>query len=313
VQVNLVADTAGFGAARVDTNLGNPWGISMSKSGTFWLSCNTTGTTVVYDEEGNEKFPAVAIPFGGMHRGSSPTGAVFNGTSNFLVSGKIARFIYCTEEGTIAAWATGDSTVTMADRSAAKAVYKGLEIANDGTGDFIYAADFYNNRIDVFDKSFNYLAHRTMTDPDIPAGFAPFNIRNIGGKLYVAYAKQIALSQDDEKGPGNGFVNIFNPDGTFIKRFVSQGALNSPWGIMQPPKAFGQDTNVILIANWGDGRINVYDTAGTLKGPLGFDGTPIIINGLWDIAFHPASNTRLYFTAGPGDEQYGLFGYLELK
>lgn len=313
IQVNLVADTAGLGAIRVDTNLSNPWGISIGKTGTFWLSCNNTGSTVIYDEEGKEKLGAVAIPYGSAHRGGTPTGAVFNGTSSFMVGGKVARFIYCTEKGTIAAWATGDSTVTVADRSTEKAVYKGLEIANDGTGDHIYAADFYNNRIDVFDQSFNYLAYRTMTDPSMPAGFAPFNIRNIGGRLYVTYAKQKAHSEDDEQGPGNGYVSIFNPDGTFIKRFTSQGALNSPWGIIQPPKAFGQDTNVILIANFGDGRINVYDTMGTLKGPLGFDGEPIVINGLWDIAFHPSSSTRLYFTAGPGNERYGLFGYLKLK
>ncbi len=313
VQVNLVADTAGFGAARTDTNLANPWGISMGRTGIFWIACNNTGKTVVYDEEGNEEFPAVAIPYNGRRNGSSPTGSIFNPTSGFVVNGKAARFIYCTENGTIDAWVAGDSTITVADRSASGAIYKGLAMANDGTSDHIYAANFFSAKIDVFDQAFNYLAPRAFTDPDIPVGYAPFNIRTIDGKLYVAYAKQKAHSRDDEKGPGNGYVSIFDPKGTLIKRFASQGALNSPWGIIQPPKVFGQDTNVILIANFGDGRINVYDTSGMLRGPLGYEGIPITINGLWDIAFHPSSSERLYFTAGPGEERYGLFGYLKLK
>ncbi len=313
VQVNLVADTAGFGAARIDTNLANPWGISMGRTGIFWIACNNTGKTVVYDEEGNEELPAVAIPYHGRRNGSSPTGSIFNPTSGFVVNGKAARFIYCTEDGTIDAWVAGDSTITVADRSTSGAIYKGLAMANDGTGDLIYAANFFSGKIDVFDPAFNYLAPRAFTDPGIPLGYAPFNIRTISGKLYVAYAKQKAHSRDDEKGPGNGYVSIFDPKGTLIKRFASQGALNSPWGIIQPPKAFGQDTNVIFIANFGDGRINVYDTSGVLKGPLGYEGAPITINGLWDIAFHPSSNERLYFAAGPGEERYGLFGYLKLK
>ena len=313
VQVNLVSDTAGFGAMRIDTNLVNAWGISIGKTGTFWLSSNNTGETVVYDDEGNEKLGAVAIPFNGARHGGEPTGAIYNPTDNFTVNGKPARFIYCTEGGTIAAWATGDSTVTVVNKSGRNAAYKGLAMANDGSGDHIYAADFFNNKIDVFDHTFSEVGYRPFTDPDMPAGYAPFNIKNIAGRLYVAYAKQKAHSIDDEQGPGNGYVNIFSPDGRLIKRFASQGALNSPWGMVQPPKTLGQDTNIILIANFGDGRINVYDTTGTLKGPLGFDGVPISINGLWDIAVHPSHSNRLYFTAGPGQEQYGLFGYLKVK
>lgn len=313
LQVNLVADTAGFDALRIDTNLENPWGISMGRTGIFWIACKNTSKTVVYDEEGNEELPAVSIPNNGRRGISSPTGSVYNPTSSFVVNGKPARFIYCTEEGTIDVWAAGDSTITVADRSASGAIYKGLAIGNDGTSDLIYAANFFSGLIDVFDQTFRYLASRSLTDPDMPAGYAPFNIRNIGGRLYVAYAKQKAHSRDDEKGPGNGYVSIFDTKGYFVRRFSSQGALNSPWGIAQPPKSFGQDTNVILIANFGDGRINVYDTLGILKGPLGFDGIPVTINGLWDITFHPSSGKRLYFTAGPAEERYGLFGYLKLK
>jgi len=287
LEINLVADTAGFSAQRVDVNLGNPWGIAVSAKGSFWISCNHTGQTVIYDGSGTQTLAPVAIPLNGLINGSSPDGVVYN---------------------------TGDSTVKVADRSSANAVYKGITIANDGTGNFLYVADFFNGRIDVFDHAFKYVSNKSFSDPGIPAGFAPFNIRNIGGKLFVAYAKQQGPdNHDDQSGSGNGYIDIFNPDGTFVKRFASQGALNSPWGIIQPPVQFGQGANVILVANFGDGRINVFDTSGTLSGPLENNGIPITINGLWDIAFSPLSNTQLYFTAGPEQETHGLFGYLTGK
>lgn len=314
MQVNMVADTAGFSATRVDTNLRNPWGISIGKTGTFWISCNHTARTVIYNTEGSEIFAPVAIPFHADHYGGSPTGAIFNETTDFVVSGKSAKFIYATENGTIAAWATGDSTVTAADRSSQSAIYKGLAIANDSSGNYLFAADFFNARIDVFDKSFNLVTGRLFADTSIPAGFAPFNIHIINGLVYVAYAKQKAPDKhDDLGGPGNGYINIFTTTGKLIKRFVSGGALNSPWGIIQPPVAFGQGSGRILVANFGDGRINVFDSTGTIIGPLENNGIPIVINGLWDIAFHPSSEIRLYFTAGPEDEKHGLFGYLQLK
>jgi uncharacterized protein (TIGR03118 family) len=314
LQVNLVADTAGFNAGRVDPFLDNPWGIAISAKGSIWISGNHSGRTVIYDANGVQTLAPVAIPFAGNHFGSSPTGAVYNTTTSFVVNGKPARFIYATEEGTIATWNTGDSTITSADRSSSGALYKGLTIANDGTGDFIYAADFLNGKIDVFDKDFNFVTNKPFKDSSIPAGFTPFNIRNIGGKLFVTYAKQKGPdNHDDESGAGNGFINVFNPDGTFVRRFASQGVLNSPWGIVQPAVAFGQKANAILVGNFGDGRINIFDSLGTLIGPLENDGIPITINGLWDIGFSPLSTTQLYFTAGPGQEAYGLFGYLKLK
>ncbi len=313
-QTNLVADTSGFNAARLDANLGNPLGIAFSPKGTIWISCNHTGQSVIYDTNGNQVFAPVAMPLHGVHNGASPNGILFNTTSEFVANGQPARCICSTEDGVIAAWSTGDTTFVVADRSAAKALYKGIAMATDGASSFIYAADFFNGRIDVFDNHFNYITNRPFFDPGIPEGFAPFNICNIGGKLFVSYAKRKAPDNtDDQAGIGNGFINIFNPDGTFVRRFATQGVLNSPWGMVQAQSGFGQGANAILVANYGDGRINIFDTTGAYQGPLENDGVPVVIDGLWDVAFSPTNNSQLYFTAGPHDETYGLFGYLKLK
>jgi len=313
-QVNLVADTLGYSASRIDTNLTNAWGIAISPKGNIWISCNHTGQTVIYDVNGNQTLAPVAIPLKGAHYGAAPAGVVYNSTTDFMVNGKPAKYIYATENGIISAWNTGDSTITVADRSAANVVYKGITIANDGTGNFLYVTDFHNGRIDVYDRSFNYVTNKPFADTSIPMGFAPFNIRNIGGKLFVAYAKQMAPdNHDDQGGLGNGYINVFDTRGNFVKRFTGNVPLNSPWGMIPVPNGFGQASNAILIANYGDGRINVFDTTGTLIGPLGNNGTPISIDGLWDIAFSSTSNTQLFFTAGPDHENHGLFGYLIVK
>ncbi len=231
-QVNLVADTAGYSATRIDTNLDNPWGIAVSPSGKMWIAVNHNGSSAVYDNAGNQVLPNVGIPLGGVDNASSPDGAIYNTTSNFMVNGQPAIYLFSTEDGIIAGWNAGDTTVTVVDRSSVGAIYKGLTIANDGTANFIYATDFFNARIDVFDQSFTAgCQHKTFTDANIPAGFAPFNIKNIGGQLYVTYAKQKGPdNEDDQSGAGNGYVDIFNPDGSFVKRFASQGTLNSLHG-----------------------------------------------------------------------------------
>jgi uncharacterized protein (TIGR03118 family) len=188
-------------------------------------------------------------------------------------------------------------------------------MANDGGSNFIYVTDFHNAKIDVFDNNFTFVTTKPFVDPGIPAGFAPFNIVNIGGQLFVTYAKQLAPdNHDDQAGPGNGYVDIYTPGGLLVKRFVTQGMLNSPWGIAQAPAGFGQVANAILIGNFADGNINVYDVNGTYKGKLMHGGTAISIPGLWAITFDniaPADPNQLYFTAGPNSEAHGLFGYLK--
>ncbi len=310
----LVADTAGLAAGPIDSNLANPWGMAISTKGSIWISCNHSGRTVIYDATGKQTLAPVAIPLRSIQFGASPTGAVYNTTSGFIANGAPEKFMYATEDGIIAGWNGGDSTYTVVDRSAQKAVYKGIAIANDSTGNFLYATDFFNNRIDVFDASFHYISSRQLVDATIPAGFAPFNIRNIGGKLFVTYAKQIPPdNHDDQRGAGNGYIDIFNPNGTFIKRFATQGALNSPWGIARASADFGQGEGAILVANFGDGTTLIFDSSGDYKGPLENNGVPLFIDGVWDIAFAPSSATQLYFTAGPSQETYGLFGYMRLK
>ena len=314
-QVNLVSDTAGYGAARIDTNLLNAWGIAAVPGGPLWISANHKGVSVIYDKMGKALRAPVTIPSIAPGGTGAPTGVIFNSTTDFGGN----KFIFASEDGIVAAWSSGNSAVTVADRSSFSAVYKGIAMANDGTANFLYLTNFKGGKVDVFDKNFNYVTNKPFLDPGIPAGFAPFNIVNIGGKLYVTYAKQKAPdNMDDQKGPGNGYVDIFNPDGTFVKRFASQGRLNSPWGIALAPAGFGDDKQpTILIGNFGDGRISVFDMHGGFEGQLQDKGHALAIDGLWDIDFLEnnmpggTAHDPLFFTAGPAAESHGLFGYVQ--
>lgn len=320
-EVKLVADQSSSGAASTDPNLTNPWGIAIGGTGAFWISANHSGKSTIYDRTGASLLAAVTIPAPGSGLVGSPTGVVYNATSDFVigVTGETSKFIFATESGTIAAWSSAGLAVTVADRSSANAVYKGLTIANDGTANFIYAADFKNAKIDVFDHSFAYVSDKVFSDSSIPAGFAPFNVRNIGGMLYVTYAKQKGPdNEDDEAGAGNGYIDVFRPNGTLVSRFASQGSLNSPWGIAVAPAGFGLGSNAILVGNFGDGHINAFNQDGTVIGPLkDTSKNALTINGLWDITFPvngvPSGDpNQLFFTAGPDDETHGIFGYLKL-
>lgn len=311
MQKNLVSDTSGFNAARLDTTLSNAWGISINPTGIFWINANGKSVSEVYDLNGVAKRAPVKVPF--------PSGIVFNTTTDFMISAtnEASRFIFASENGKIYAWASGDSARTVVDRSGAMAVYKGLELANDGTGNFLFATDFHNGKVDVFDKNFNLVTTKPFSDAMIPMGFAPFNVRLLDSVLFVTYAKQLAPdNHDDDKGPGNGYVDVFKTDGSLLRRFASKGKLNSPWGIEKAPVGFGQGKNVILIGNFGDGRINVYDEReGEFVRHLSSYGSSIKIDGLWAITFPdgrvPGDNpNKLYFSAGPNDESHGIFGYI---
>jgi uncharacterized protein (TIGR03118 family) len=317
-QVNLVADNNNFGSTKTDPKLLNAWGIAIAPNGAFWISGNHSGSSLIYDTSGAQLLPPVNIPVGTNINGASPTGVVFNNTPDFVIPGKgPGLFIYSTEDGILSAWNgnTGTSTATVASRDSVGAVYKGLTTANDGGANFIYATDFHNARIDVFDKNFALVTTKPFNDPEIPGGFAPFNIQNIAGQLYVTYAKQLAPdNEDDQAGAGNGYVDVYTPAGTLVKRFATQGALNSPWGITSASATFGLLANAILIGNFGDGHISIYDENGGYQGQLMTNNTPISIDGLWAITFNndfPDGATKLYFTAGPAGEAHGLFGYLK--
>jgi len=319
LQTNLVSDLPGM-ASHTDSNLANPWGIASSATSPFWVADNHTGVSTLYDSSGTPQALVVTVPPAPGGTQGSPTGIVFNGSTDFELSpGTPARFIFATEDGTISGWASGTNAILKVDNSASEAVYKGLAIGNNGTSNFLYAANFHAGRIDAFNATF---APATLagsfSDATIPAGYAPFNIQNIGGVLYVTYALQDADAHDDVPGLGHGFINKFDLNGNFIARFASRGTLNSPWGLAVAPAGFGAFANALLIGHFGDGRIDAFDSAtGALLGQLADDSSHAIsIEGLWGLKFGNGGNggdpNTLYFAAGiagPDElEDHGLFG-----
>jgi len=317
IQHNLVSDLPGV-ADHTDTNLLNPWGISFSPTSPFWISDNHSGLSTLYNGSGTPQALVVTIPppAGGTPP-ASPTGTVWNNTTGFIATGTTpSRFLFSTEDGTISAWASGASAVLKVDNSTNGAVYKGLALGSNSVASFIYATDFHNGRVDAFDSNYSPALIGTFVDPTIPAGFAPFNVQNINGQLYVAYAKQDADQHDDVAGPGNGYVSVFDTSGNWLKRFASQGVLNSPWGLAQAPAGFGPFGGALLIGNFGDGRINAFNpTTGVWLGTVNdTNGNPFAVQGLWAIAFGNGGSGgdahTLYFTAGLNGEADGLFGSL---
>jgi|SRR5208337_1478641 len=314
-QVNLVSDLPGV-ARFMDPDLVNPWGIAFSSGSPIWISDNGQGLATIYNGAGVKQGLVVSIPAPGGGQGA-PTGQVFNGGSGFNGD----RFLFSTEDGTIAGWrgALGTTAELGADQSGTGAVFKGLALATNGSNSYLYATDFHNGTVDVFDSTFTKVSLTgSFTDPGIPSGFAPFGIQAVGSKLYVTYAMQDAAKHDDVACPGCGFIDVFNTDGTFVQRLVSMGALNSPWGLALAPGNFGKFSNDLLVGNFGDGTINAFDpTSGVQLGTIdGSNGTPLVNLGLWGLAFgngaQGTSTNTLYFTAGiPGPDQiedHGLFG-----
>ena len=329
-QHNLISDLPGSGEHR-DPNLVNPWGIAYGPGGPFWIADNHTGVSTVYDGAG-KGFPAgnplvvtVPPPTGGMSP-SAPTGIVFNGTGQFIVtkgpSSGPGVFIFATEDGTISGWnpsVDATNAILEVDNSGNGSVYKGLALGSNSSGNFLYATNFNHGTIDVFNSSFAAASlSGNFQDPNLPAGFAPFGIRNIGGNLYVTYAKQDSDKHDDVAGPGNGFVDIFNTDGVLQKRLIFGGVLNSPWGLEMAPSNFGALSNTLLVGNFGDGTIHGFNPSnGTLVDQaLIPSGRPLAIHGLWGLMFGNGGLGGdpgvLYFTAGiPGSgtvEDHGQFG-----
>jgi uncharacterized protein (TIGR03118 family) len=317
----LVADQPGI-APTTDGHLVNAWGLTSGPTTPWWVADNGTDLSTLYSGAG-AKVPLEVGVEGG------PTGAVFNGTSSFVVqaghaSGP-ARFIFATEAGTIRGWnpgvpppPTSTQTEVGVDSSHVDAIYKGLAIAQTAHGPRLYAADFHNGRIDVFDGSWSPVSTAGgFADPDLPHHFAPFNVQTIGSRIFVAYAKQDANAEDEVAGAGLGVVDVFDLDGNLLARVATGGKLNAPWGLALAPEHFGQFSGDLLVGNFGNGKINAYSEqadgswafAGTLRDA---NGHALAIDGLWALQFGNGAaagpTTTLFFTAGPDEESHGLFG-----
>jgi uncharacterized protein (TIGR03118 family) len=315
VETKLVSDVPSLGGMFSDAQLVNPWGLAFGSTGVLWVSDNGTGVSTLYDSSGAKKSLVVTTPASGGGTGA-PTGTIFNATTDFVIpGGTAALFIFAGEDGTITAWSSGATASLVVDRSATGAVYKGIAMASSAGANFLYLTNFRNSTVDVFDHAFQFV--KSVSDPNIPAGYAPFGIQNIGGRLFVSFAKQLGPdNMDDAPGVGNGYVDIFNADGTVASRFASNGKLNSPWGIAMAPSSFGSLSGDILIGNFGDGLIGAYDpTSGNFVDFVrDSTQTPIAIDGLWAFTFGVGSQTTtLYFSSGPNGETHGLLGTLTLK
>jgi uncharacterized protein (TIGR03118 family) len=311
----LVADSAGLGTTNLDPNLLNPWGIAIHPTnGRVWVADNHSGVSTVYDAAGVQQTATLPrIPTHDGSFGGGPTGIVFNTTPDFVIPGQgAAIYIFATEDGTISAWnASTTDAVLVANRSADSAVYLGIALASGSGGGVLFAANFRSGRVDMFDKNFAYV--KSFTDPGIPSDYGPFNVQVIGGNLYLAYAKHDPATGEEAAGAGNGYVSLFGTDGTLIRRVASNGTLNAPWGMAMAPTSFGSYSGDILVGNFGDGRISVFNpTTGVYLGQLkGTDSAEISIDGLWGLATGP--NNSLYFAAGPDDERHGVLGILSLQ
>jgi uncharacterized protein (TIGR03118 family) len=323
---NLVSDLPNT-ADHQDANLVNPWGISFSATSPFWISNNHSGTSTLYDTSGTPLPLVVKIPTPTAGSGGAPTGTLFNGSQSFVgPNGKPANFIFCTEDGTIVGWNSGDQTQAkvLIDNSAAGAIYKGCTLGSSPDAPILYAADFHNGRIDAWGGDLKPIQNaNAFKDPAVPAGFAPFNIQTLNKTLYVTYAKQDDNKKDDVPGAGNGYVSTFDAAGTLLKHLIEKGNLNSPWGVAIAPDGFGDFAGKLLVGNFGDGAINAFDAGdGGLSGTLHDTADkPIAIPGVWALAFGNGGRggdpATLYFTAGTGGpngealETHGLFGSIQ--
>ena len=309
-QINLVSDTPGL-AAHTDPNLINPWGISSSPASPFWVSNQGSGTSTLYNSAGVPQSLVVTVPQVGASPPHGPTGQVFNNTTDFALSaGGKALFLFASLDGSISGWnASKGTTAEIKVTPTSPTTYTGLAIGNNGVGNFLYAADDRNGKIDVFNGTFGAasLAGK-FTDPNLPTGFNPHNIQNLGGTLFVAY---------ENSTTGGGVVDAFDLSGNFLRRISANGAngpLQTPWGLAIAPASFGSLGGALLVGNEDLGTINGFNpTTGAFLGTvLGLDGNPLVNVGLWGLKFGNGGNggspDTLYFAAGLTGEVHGLLG-----
>jgi uncharacterized protein (TIGR03118 family) len=322
---NLVSDIPDL-ADHTDSHLVGAWGISESPTSPFWISDAGARTTTLYDSSGNVIPLVVAIPAskGGSGAGV-PTGTVWNGTTGFQVaSGKSAVFLFDSLDGAISGWSPQVDrahTVIMVDNSSSGAEYTGLAIGTIDSNSYLYAANFHAGTIEVYNSNFQQMTiMNAFRDPMIPAGYAPFNVQNLGGKLYVAYAQQNAGKNFSNSGPGLGYVDVFDTSGNLLQHLAAGAQLNAPWGLAIAPAGFGDFAGDLLVGNFGDGTVNVFNpsTGAYVATLMDTIGAPIVIPNLWGL--QPGNGAAggdanaVYFTAGipgPDNGNHGLFGRLQ--
>lgn len=317
----LVSDSTATQALHHDTHLVNAWGLAFNPQGYAWVANAGTGTSTLYDGTGVPQSLVVTLDQG------SPAGIVFNGTTDFSITeagiSGAAPFIFATLQGQISAWAPtvdGTHAFTIVDNSTSGAVYTGLAIDTGAGGDMIYAADFTKGQVDVFSGAFAPVTTAGgFVDPTLPAGYAPFGIQQIGGKIYVAYAQPDPVTHE-KVGAGLGLVDVFDKQGNLLTHLIpAGGALDAPWGMAMAPASFGKFSNMLLVGNFGDGKINVYDpTSGAMMGTVSNnDGSAIVVPQLWALQFGNNLNSEpgntLFYTAGPGNELHGLYGRIDMN
>ena len=304
-------------APMTDPDLQNAWGLTSGPTTPWWVSDNAVNKSTLYNAAGVKQGLIVSVP-------GAPTGTVFNTTAGFnLPTGGRALFLFDGEDGIVSAWNGAQGTTAIVpgdgDQSATGAVYKGLAIATTPSGPELFAADFHNNKIDVFDSNFKLLPNTGFSDPSMHKGFAPFDVQVIGNRVFVSYARQDADAHDDSPGQGRGFVDVYDLSGNLLGGINGHGQLNSPWGLAMAPASFGTFAGDLLVGNFGDGRINTFEVS---HGQFRFSGQligghgPIEIDGLWALQFAQGGNNgtagTLYFTAGPNGEADGLFGRIQV-
>jgi len=304
----LVSNVSGK-ASHTDPLLQNAWGIAYAPGGAFWVSDEADGWSTLYDGSGNLQTLQVIVPTASGTGFGTPTGMVYNGSSEFKIDSWTSEFLFATLDGSVQGWSGFDPSTTLVGAKQVGAVYTGLAITSHTSGNTLYAADSANNKVDMYDGNFNLIG--SFTDATIPKGFAPFGIQDISGQVYVTYAAT--------NGGAGGFIDIFEENGTFVKRFVQGKPLNQPWGLAVAPKNFGTLSGTLLVSNnTAAGTINGFNRStgklvGTVKNSA---GQAIAINGLWGIEFGGGSTlngrtNQLFFTAGPNDTN-GYFGVINL-
>ena len=311
-----IADISAF----TDANLVNPWGMVASPTGPWWVSDNATGLSTLYDGTGKPGALVVTVPSGSGSGTGVPTGIVFNGTSDFPIGGNATHFLFATEDGTISGWSSGTSAVIAVNNSGSgNAIYKGLALGSANGNNYLYVANFRNASVDVFDKNiapFSFGAG-AFVDNMLPAGYAPFNVANLGnGQIAVAYAKQDAAKHDEIACTGCGYITVYDTSGNLKFRLQHVLYDNAPWAMLVAPQGFGGFGGDILVGMFGSGAIAIYNPAGNFLGIL-FDQNSVnlSINGLWGMGFGngtgSGSKTTLYFAAGTFDEAHGTLGTIE--